>query len=120
MTLDQIGMMLKLAKVTRSKTVQTVRHNPGFVLYVPATHYMICANVVARLKLRTDNVSVQVLEGRDVMEGEHVLVRVSPPDHPHGLASPDYNDMQSVRKHAAQLKMWNTGFTVECASVTLQ
>lgn len=116
MTLNDIGRMLKLAKVPQSKTIQTTYPNPSFVVLVPAASYFIIANVVGQLKLRTDNVQVQVLEhARDVRAGEHVFVKVTGHQ---GAVKRDVRT-ETRQSHWQRRRSVNHAVVIDCFAVAL-
>lgn len=122
MTLNDIGRMLKLAKVPQSKTIQTTYPNPSFVVLVPAASYFIIVNVVGQLKMRTDNVQVQMLEhARDVRAGEHVFVKVTGKTEPAGRPWDDAGMPEAfyrrVRMRTARAR--NRSVMIDCTSVVL-
>jgi hypothetical protein len=113
-TLNDIGRMLKLAKVPRSKVIQTTYPNPAFVVLVPMTHYFVIANVVGQLKMLTDNVTVKPLtDERDVRSGEHVYVKVT------GDAGTQRKRMkdETCSMYAHRRAAFNRNVVVECVSV---
>lgn len=131
MTLTDIGRLLKVAKVPHSKTVKQdlsevkpdhlrgklhTWQQPHYTIHVPATHYMVIANVVGNLKLNTNNVTVVLLEdANDVRPGEHVLYHIEKNQKP--FQRNPYMAPDEV-KEARRRHNWHT--VVTCASVTLQ
>lgn len=116
MTLNDIDRMLKLAKVPQSKTIQTTYPNPSFVVFVPAASYFIIANVVGQLKLRTDNVQVQMLEhARDVRAGEHLYVKVTGDSG----ASRKRNRGEGLEAYQHRRRAFNHAVMIDCVSVAL-
>jgi hypothetical protein len=116
MTLNDIGRMIKLAKVPRSKVIQTTYPNPAFVILVPMTHYFVIANVVGQLQLRTDNVTVKPLtDERDVRTNEHVYVKVT------GHGDTEHKRMKDETRsmYAHRRTAFNRNVVVECVSVVL-
>jgi hypothetical protein len=77
MTLNDISRLLKLANVPRSKTIQWGYPNPGIIVHVDASHLPIVAEVVNRMRLATDRIDVTLLESRDVVQGQHLYVKVT-------------------------------------------
>jgi hypothetical protein len=113
-TLNDIGRMIKLAKVTHSKVIQTTYPNPAFVVLVPMTHYFVIANVVGQLKFRTDNVTVKPLtDERDVRDNEHVYVKVTGENG----AERKRHKGEGLDMYAHRRKAFNRNVVVECVSV---
>lgn len=121
MTLNDIGRMLKLAKVPRSKVIQTTYPNPAFVVLVPMTHYMVVANVVGQLKFRTDNVAVKPISDERIGEREHMYVKVTgqtaAPGRPYDDANMPEAYYRRARMRTARTR--NRDVVVECVSVVL-
>lgn len=115
MTLNDIGRMLKLAKVPCSKVIQTTYPNAAFVVLVPMTHYMVIANVVGQLKFRTDNVSVKPISDERIGEGEHHFVKVTGDTG----ASRKRNKGEGLEAYQHRRRAFNRVITVECVSVVL-
>lgn len=115
MTLNDIGRMLKLAKVPRSKVIQTTYPSPSFVVIVPKDRYFIIANVVGQLKLRTDNVTVKPFDGdeRDVRAGEHVYVKVTGDNR----IAPFDRERETRSTFKQRRMMHNHKVVIDCASV---
>lgn len=112
-TLNDIGRMLKLAHVPQSKVIHTTCPNPAFVVIVPKASYFIIANVVGQLKMRTDNVTVRMLDDeRDVREGEHLYVKVTGDD---GRIKRDMLT-ETRRMYQARRRARNSGVVIDCLS----
>lgn len=112
MTLNDIGRMLKLAHVPQSKVIHTTYPNPAFVVIVPKASYFIIANVVGQLKMRTDNVTVRMLDDeRDVREGEHLYVKVTGDAGRTKRREDETRAMYHARRRAR-----NDGVVIDCLS----
>lgn len=117
MTLNDIGRMMKLARVPRSKTVESTYPNPCIIVHVPATHLLIVQEVVARVALKGQNITVCLLQSEEVIPGEHVYVKVK--DFAADIARRNYQNETRWTYHQRR-KLTNMRVVIECASVTLQ
>jgi hypothetical protein len=124
MTLTDIGRMMRLARVERSKTVECAYPNPSTTIYVPAVNFLTVADVVARVKLAHENITVLLLDRRmhnDVRTGEHVCVKVkgeiAPPGKPYDDAFMPETFYRRARIRTARAR--NAAVVVECASVVI-
>lgn len=114
MTLNDIGRMLQLANVPRSKTVECMYPHPCIVIHVPAHKLFHVSEIVKRLVMFGQDIQVTLLESRDVGEGEHVYVkmkgdnRVIFTDAPADYRRRKFRDAQIIANRAV---------TIECASV---
>lgn len=117
MTLTDISRLLKFAKVPRSKVIQAFHPNPCIIIHAPATHLHIIRDVVGRLALASDNISVSLLNSRDVRENEHVYVKVKGSNPWHGK---DAEDDNYSRRYLREMKRkGNQNVVIDCASVVL-
>lgn len=121
MTLNDIGRMMQLAKVPRSKTVECMYPNPHMTIYVPAAQFLVICEVVSRIKLLGQTIDVCILDSRvgDVREREHVYVKVkgetSPPGKPYDDA---FMPEAFFRRHRIRTaRMRNAEVVIESASV---
>lgn len=114
-TLNDIGRMLKLAKVPRSKVIHTTYPNPAFVVMVPKDRYFTIANVVERLQMRTDNVAVKPITDERIGEREHQYVKVMG-DTGGSRKRQTGEGLEAYRHRRAA---FNRAVVVECVSVVL-
>lgn len=115
MTLDQIGTMLRLARVPRSKTVECFYPNPRCIVHVPASHVHIVRDVIARLTLPGQNVRATLLESNDVATGQHVYVKVKGDA---GISS--RLAYESLPAYRDRCRLMNRNIVIECATVNAQ
>lgn len=121
MRLNQIGQMLKLARVPHSKTVERMYPNPAVEIYVPAAKFLVILEVVAKVKMPHEQIAVMLLDRathRDVKDGEHVYVKVQGDNACNygGVANPAHPVEQRRMRRVIQKRM-NLNVVVECASV---